>query len=136
MSTSSFAVFTLAQSREFVEPLHVVTGEPQPVQPPDFTWMLFAAAAMCVVGAVLLAMAITRSVWWQSRRKPVQPREGPELFAAAAESLGVPKTRAKVLLELAESQKINPLGLLLSDHAISRNMVANAIAQREKRLYA
>lgn len=136
MSSPFLPVITLAQSRELVEPLQVVTGQPQPVQPPDLTWMLFAAAAMCVVGAVLLAMAITRSTWWQSRRKPVEPREGPALFAAAADALGVPKARAKVLLELAESQKMDPLGLLLSDHAISRNMVANAIAQREKRLYA
>ena len=31
---------------------------------------------------------------------------------------------------------MSPVGMLLSDHAVSRAMVANAIAEREKRLFA
>lgn len=137
MTPSNLPVFSLAQSRELIEPLNVVTGQPiQPPAPADHTWMLFAAAAMCVAGAIFIAMAVTRSAWWRLRRTPTVPRQGHALFAAAAEALDVPKPRAKVLLELAESQRQDPVGLLLSDHAVSRAMVANAIAHREKRLYA
>lgn len=137
MSALSLPHLLLAQSREVIEPLRVATGDPIQTAPAaNHTWMLFVAAGMCVVGAVLIAMAITRSTWWHSRRAPAEPRQGPALFAAAAEALDIPKPRAKVLLELAESTQMDPVGLLLSDHAVSRSMVASAIAQREKRLYA
>ena len=131
-------MWMLAQSvREVIEPVRVMTGQPEVVAQADNAgWMFVVAGAMCVVGLVLLVIAVLRSGWWRQRRAPKQLREGDALFAAAADALGVPKARAKVMLELAETGKMSPVGMLLSDHAVSRAMVASAIAEREKRLFA
>lgn len=154
-----------APRQEQVPALQVIMGDPvvPPTQPSSsLAWMPWAAGAMCVIGLALLLAAARRSGFWRVRREksapasalaPVgvvsiasrvrsmftrhaEPRSGPALFAAAAEALDVPRPRAKMMLELAEATGTEPLGLLLSDHAVSRGMVASAIAQRERRLYA
>jgi hypothetical protein len=140
---------TLAQSPPVVQPLQLQTSDtqPPPVPASNDTWMLLLAATMCLAGLVLLTLALTRipavtttlTTTLNNLRGPTTkhaPREGPALFAAAAHALDIPKPRAKLLLELAESQNTNPLGLLLSDHAVNKAMVAQALTTREKRLYA